>query len=636
MRNKRIMIVEDESLVAKHIRKHLESEGYTVAAVVTTGEEAVERAVEILPDLILMDIRLDGQLDGIEAAEQIRSHQNVPVVYLTAFADAETVKRSTVTEPFGYLIKPFEPRLLLSTIEVTLYKHQMEKKLRASEARFRTLAESAPVGIFQADNYGECIYVNEKWTEISGIGAGESQGKGWLRGVHPQDRNGVSEAWFDMIGNGTPFAVEYRFLGSDDEETWVYGRAAELTGDAGNKIGYIGTINDISELKLLEEKLLTRRKLESLGILAGGIAHDFNNLLAVIMGNISLVKEEVRNNEDFYRMLGSAEKASDEAAQLAQKLITFSKGGWLLKRRLLLKNLLKSVIDQLEIKINAYFDTYLPTDVHPVNGDEGQLHQVFTNILVNAAEAVQENPPDNRTVNIKAENRVIKKGEDDQLSPGKYVLISVEDKGAGILPEDLSKIFDPYYSTKNIGPQKGMGLGLTICYSIVTKHGGSIRITSKHKQGSVVEVYLPAFKKEEAAVKTATTFSLKPKGRLIVVDDEENILVVTRQMLKKLGYKVETFTSPPDAIEEYRKAMLSGEPVEAIFLDLINKKGMGGEEAFRKLQLIDPEVKVVLISGYLNDSDIGDLKAKGFKEVLIKPFRYEELQEILDKAVKEG
>ncbi|MCP5102509.1 MAG: PAS domain S-box protein, partial [bacterium] len=383
----KIMIVEDELIVSKHIRNHLEKAGYTVTAAVSTGEEAVVRAAENVPDLILMDIRLGGEMDGIEAAAKIRSRFNIPIIYLTAFTDSETLKRSRITEPFGYLLKPFEAKALHSTIEVALYKHRMEKKLKESEARFRTLAQSAPVGIFQTDAAGNCIYVNEKWCEMGGLSPAEAEGEGWRLALHTEDRERIFSQWYQMVASGEKFTLEYRFQTPGGKVTWVFGQVVPLVDDSGNKYGYMGTVSDLSERKKLEEQLLTGRKLESLGILAGGIAHDFNNLLSVILGNVCMVMEEIKPAELHYKMLSMVEKASSEAADLAQKLITFSKGGWLLKKEVPLDTLLNSVLAPTLTGTDCTWEADIAGDLLTVNGDEAQLGQVFSNLLSNAGEA---------------------------------------------------------------------------------------------------------------------------------------------------------------------------------------------------------------------------------------------------------
>lgn len=625
----RILIVEDEQIVAKHIKNHLKKGGYDPVGVAVTGEDAVRLASELQPDLILMDIRLAGPMDGIQAAEKIRARYNIPFIYLTAFADSETLERSRTTEPFGYLLKPFEAKVLYSTIEVALYKHRMEKKLKESETRFRTLAEAAPVGIFQTDIHGDFIYVNEKWCDMAGLSPDEAYGKGWENALHPEDRGRISTRWYHMVWTGEKFALEYRFKTHEGKVTWLFGQAAALEDETGNSIGYIGTVSDITDRKNLEEKLLTGRKLESLGILAGGIAHDFNNLLAIIMGNISLIREDIPPDESHYKMLENAEKAASEAGELAQKLITFSKGGWLMKKRITLQDILENAAKHALTDVSCTCETDIGEHLLPIYGDENQLSQVFTNLLRNASEAMQGEG----RITLRAENVEPASEDYHQLKAGKYIRVTVEDHGVGIPGEHMSKIFDPYFTTKDMGPQKGMGLGLTICYSIVNKHGGSIRLESEPGKGTTAEVYLPAFR--ETPVKTAEKKGPmdKGKGRIMVVDDEPDILSITALMLEKMGYRVDTYEEGTGALDAYKRAVQEEQPFDVMLLDLFNKKGMGGEETLRKLLVFDPDAKVIAISGYLDDSDADDLKRDGFYDVIIKPYRREELQLALSNVL---
>ncbi len=627
--NIRIMIVEDEQIVAKHIKNHLAKGGYNLFEIVTTGEEAVERATETQPDLILMDIRLAGEMDGIQAAAKIRAHFNIPIIYLTAFADSETLERSRSTEPFGYLLKPFEAKVLYSTIEVALYKHRMEKKLKESEARFRTLAEAAPVGIFQTDVNGNCIYVNEKWCEMAGLSFEEAMGKGWENALHPEDHGRVSSRWYLMVNSGEKFAMEYRLKTPGGKITWLFGQAAALKDESGDTTGFMGTVSDITARKDLEEKLLTGRKLESLGILAGGIAHDFNNLLSIIMGNISLIREDIPPHEDHYKMLESAENASAEAGELAQKLITFSKGGWLMKKKASLEDILRNAAAQTLADVESSCNMDIEANLQPVYGDEDQLGQVFSNLMRNAAEAMENKG----TLFLRAENIDLASQDYHQLKPGKYIRVTIEDHGVGIPDQHMSKIFDPYFTTKDMGPQKGMGLGLTICYSIINKHAGSIKIDSEPGKGTVAEIYLPVFKETPAAPAKKKEPAEKGKGRLMVVDDEPDILNITALMLEKMGYRVDTYEEGNGALDAYKKAVQEDRPFDVMFLDLFNKKGMGGEETLKKLLVFDPEAIVIAISGYLEDSDTDDLVKDGFRDVIIKPYRREELEMALAKVL---
>lgn len=638
-----IMIVEDELIVAKYIKDHLQKNGYSVAAMVSKGEDAVKQVEEFQPDLVLMDIHLAGAMDGIEAAGKIHERFNIPLIYLTAFADSETLERCRITEPFGYLLKPFEPRVLLSTIEIALYKHRLEKQLKESESRFRTLAESAPVGIFQTDLDGNCIYVNEKWCEISGFAAAEAMGTRWPLMLHPDDRESVHSQLQKLVQGVEKFALEYRFQSPNGKITWVFGQAVALEDEKGNRTGYMGTITDITDRKILEERLLTAKKLESLGVLAGGLAHDFNNLLSVIMGNISMVKDELTQRKPLYRMLASAEKASYEAAALAQKLVTFSKGGWLQKKKVILQEILKNVIAQTLAGTGCSCEPDIPRDLLPLDADEGQLVQVFDNLLRNAVDAIREKTPgaaagDKDTCNIilRARNHEQTNSDSRQLKPGRYVRVTIEDSGVGIQQEHLGMVFDPYFSTKDKGSQKGMGLGLSICYSIVTKHEGAIKIESEPGEGTVVEVYFPVFEEIPFVIAGAgeeQEGKEVAEPRVMVVMDEPNLLDVTGRMLGKIGYRVDAFRESSCALEAYKKAKEEAQSFDVVLVDVIINKEVGGRDFFHQLYRFDPQVKAIAISGYLDSFTIAELKKEGFLKILMKPYRLKELEEVFTEIL---
>ena len=630
----KIMIVENELIVAKNIENHLRKLGYEVIFIADSGEEAIAGAEETQLDLVLMDIKLAGEIDGIEAARQIQERFQIPVVYLTAYADDETLQRAKVTEPYGYIIKPFEPKKLHTTIEIALYKNNMERKLKESELRFRTLASSSPVGIFQIDINGHCVYVNERWCEIAGLSPEQAMGDGWVHNLPPADRAAISNAWYHMAESGGEFTREYRFQTPGGKITWVYGHTAPLKKESGEKTGYIGTITDITLRKNLEDALLTNKKLESIGILAGGIAHDFNNLLSVIMGNISMIKNESNITSDQNYMLRSAEIASTQAAELAQKLITFSKGGWVDRKEIIFSQLIQETILDNFSQREALFDIDIPDNLWNINGDPAYLKQVFTNLLLNAVEADENNKGKimvaARNVGAIQENIPLKKGQ--------YVKITVKDKGIGIPKEQLDKIFDPYFSTKARWAVKGMGLGLTICYSIIQKHEGHISVTSEPGKGTTVEVYLPAFHFLQSSPDTLL-FNRKstippPAGKALVMDDEAVIQDVVGQMLKRLGYEIETFDEGQQALVAIEKAGKTGNPFKVAFLDLLNKKGLGGKEMLKQMLKTAPQVTAIAISGFSDGSDINTLKQLGFADVLYKPFKLSDLKTVLDKIFK--
>jgi signal transduction histidine kinase len=249
---------------------------------------------------------------------------------------------------------------------------------------------------------------------------------------------------------------------------------------------------EIQEHKQTAAELLKSQKLESIGILAGGIAHDFNNLLTIIIGNISMAVEEIEGdarNARVVKMLKSAEKSSHEATDLAQKLITFSMGGWIIPQKVALTTILKSVLEYYPQMEPLLKNTSITPGLKSLYSDERQLRQVMYNLLQNANEAMT----DPMKVTIKAENITINENNNFSLEPGDYVKISVIDNGRGIPSDKLEKIFDPYFTTKGTVTQKGLGLGLAICYSITRKHNGHIAVKSKVGKGTTVELYLPTY-----------------------------------------------------------------------------------------------------------------------------------------------
>jgi PAS domain S-box-containing protein len=630
----RIMIVEDELIVAQNLENQLKKLGYEVPAVVNSGKEAILKAAKIKPHLVLMDIKLSGSMDGIDAADQIHTRFRIPVVYLTAYADEETLQRAKATDPFGYILKPFEMKKLHSTIEIALYKHQMEMKLKESELRFRTLADSSPVGIFQTDAKGVCIYVNRRWCEIAGLSPKQAVGGAWTRAIHPEDRDTISGAWYTMAQSGgeLEFEQEFRLQTPSGKITWVFGHAAALKSKSREKIGCIGTIADISVRKKLEDELLTSKKLEAIGILAGGIAHDFNNLLSVIMGTISIVKEDANITEGQYELLESVERASAQASELAQKLITFSRGGWLNRKKISVRQILEEVIREpfADSEAAEKIIVNVPHNLLPVDGDENKLKQVFVNLLLNAVEAGGAE----KGITITAKNVEIR--EENARAPlkkGQYAKITIEDKGSGIPEEFLGNIFDPYFTTKEKSSKKGLGLGMTICYSIIRKHGGHIAAKSEEGKGTSVNVYIPAFstpKGAAAAVEIAGPPKTETKTRrLLLMDDDPVVQDVTGQMLERLGYEVEIFNEGRQAINAYKKAMEAGNPFDVVLLDLVNKQGMGGRETLAELLKLDPQVKAVAISGFSNDSEIKILKGEGFANVLFKPYKMVDIEQVL-------
>jgi len=386
---------------------------------------------------------------------------------------------------------------------------------------------------------------------------------------------------------------------------------------------------EIEDRERMEGELVKAQKLESLGILAGGIAHDFNNLLASISGNIALAMLDIKPSEDGpYRQLEAAERASLRAQDLTLQLLTFSKGGAPVKRTTVISELIKETAGFALRGSHVRYDFSFADELWLLDIDEGQISQVIHNLLINADHAM----PDGGTISIHCENCVIGESIGLPLRPGDYVKVSVQDHGVGIVREHLSKIFDPYFTTK----QKGSGLGLATSYSIIKKHGGHIIAESELGVGTIFTFYLPASRSGKLVKKADEAILLTGTGKILLMDDEENVRQTTGDVLKRLGYRVQFAEDGERAIALYQKERASSHPFDAVIMDLTVPGGMGGRDALTKLLAIDPNVKAIVSSGYSNDPVMADFRKYGFRGVVTKPYRIKDLAETLSTVLVNG
>jgi two-component system cell cycle sensor histidine kinase/response regulator CckA len=385
---------------------------------------------------------------------------------------------------------------------------------------------------------------------------------------------------------------------------------------------------DISRRKRAEEDMLKTRKLESLGILAGGIAHDFNNILTAIMGNISLARMNMKPGEPQFERLEEAERASYHARELTQQLLTFAKGGAPVKNTVSVEELIRDSAGFAVRGSNVRCEFSFSEDLLPVDADEGQMGQVFNNLVINACQAMTGGG----TIKIDARNADAVTTDDMPRPEGKYVKISITDQGTGISEEHLQRIFDPYFTTK----QKGSGLGLSIVHSVIRSHGGNITVKSRLGAGTTFVIYLPASEQGVVGRELQGEHHFPGRGRVLLMDDEEIVRKVSADILREMGYEVEFASDGAEAIRLYEEAMTSSLPFDAVILDLTVPGGMGGKETLQKLRETDPGVKAVVSSGYSQDPIMAHYREYGFCEVIAKPFSSIELGRIMHRVVVES
>jgi len=490
---------------------------------------------------------------------------------------------------------------------------KLEQGLHYSEEQFRTLCEVAPIGIFRTDREGNIIYLNPHGEKIPGLAAPKATVKGSLSGVHPDDRERHTAAWLEAVATGELSPLEHRLLTPEGETTWVRAMASSIKGTDGQIAGFVGTMENVTELLQARQEMLKTQKLESLGVLAGGIAHDFNNILTGVIGNISLAQFELHDPEKLAKRLEHAERSAVRAKDLTRQLLTFARGGEPVRKIVKVPDLLREAVKSTLRGSNVKCEFEFANDLWPLEVDEGQLAQVIQNLALNALQAM----PEGGTITLGATNVLSQQGS-------RFVTISLADTGGGIPDYQLAKIFDPYFTTK----QSGSGLGLATCYSIIRKHGGKIRATSSLGAGSCFKISLPAaFQSCEAKPSSP----LAAVSDVLVMDDDEEVRKVTKSILEQFGYTVECAENGEEAIERYRQRKGEGKTFSAVILDLTVPGGIGGKETIKKLLEIDPDVKAIVSSGYSNDPVMADYRGYGFRAVLKKPYLPGEIRNVLQE-----
>lgn len=408
---------------------------------------------------------------------------------------------------------------------------------------------------------------------------------------------------------------------------WLSSTADPILDEKRNLTGIVLIISDITEQKRTEQELLNAQKLESLGVLAGGIAHDFNNLLLSIMGNIEISQLYAEPKSEIRKRLSNAYNALTRARDLVQQLLTFSKGGAPVKKTTSIIDVVKDTARFALRGTNIKCDFNIPDNIWPIDADAGQISQVINNLVINAQEAMS----DGGAVDIGLENVIVSSDDGGPVPKGQYVRMTIHDHGEGILDEHLMRVFDPYFTTKD----KGSGLGLATSYSIVKKHDGHISVTSKKGQGATFTIYLPASKKVPRVANEKTEEVSMGHGRILVMDDEDDILEIVSTMLNRCGYDVEVARSGEEAIETYTREMDAGRPYDAVILDLVIPGGLGGKEVAQRLLKIDPAAKLIISTGYATDPIVKNYQDHGFSGAIGKPYQMSGLSEAVLKVLGE-
>ena len=503
------------------------------------------------------------------------------------------------------------------------------KQAEKEQQKLISIIENTSDFIGMATLDGTIFYVNAAGRALVGLGSiQEALQRELYDFVAEEDRRNLQEIialimqrrrWkgelrFRHFSTNRPVPVELNIFLILDKET-----------DQPVAVAFIAT--DLTTRKQMENELLKAQKLESLGVLAGGIAHDFNNLLTAIMGNIGLSIMHLDAERDVVEWLKEAEYATVRAKDLTQQLLTFSRGGTPVTAVVAIGPIVAEAARFAVRGSRIRCELSLPSELWPVEADAGQISQVVNNLLINANQAM----PAGGIVSVIGENVTMSEQAALPLQPGPYVSITVTDTGIGIAKEFLPKIFDPYFTTK----QTGSGLGLASSYSIMKKHGGYITVESRPGAGTTFTLYLRAIPGNYEEQQSGESHPETGKGNILVMDDDAAIRTVSTAMLKLLGYHATVVAGGEEALEAYLNANISGSPYDAVITDLTVQGGMGGRELIKELLVVDPQVKVIVSSGYSNDPIMASYREYGFSGVLVKPYKTTDMAKVLNTVLLE-
>jgi PAS domain S-box-containing protein len=504
-------------------------------------------------------------------------------------------------------------------------RKRAEEALRDSEERYRTLFEDSRDAIYITARAGEFLDINQSGLDLFGYTREEMLGSDAREiYVNPDDRPRFQK---EIESKGSVTDYEVKFRKKDKTEMDCLLTASVRHAKDGSVLGYQGIIRDITERKRLEAQLQQAQKMEAIGTLAGGIAHDFNNLLMGIQGNVSLLLTHMDAKDPHYERLKNTEKQIQSGAKLTSHLLGYARKGRYEVKPLDLNELVGETSETFgrtkrEIAMHREF----ADDLFAVEADAGQIEQVLWNLFVNAADAMRGGGDlILRTKNVTHKDI---KGKLYDPEPGNYVSLTVTDTGAGMDTKIMERIFDPFFTTKERG--RGTGLGLASAYGIIKGHEGYIHVTSRKRHGASFSIYLPASEKTVREAFRRADGLIAGTGTVLFVDDEEVVLKVGQELLEAMGYQVLTAKDGKEAIRVYRK---NRDKIDIVVLDMVMPR-MGGGKAYDQMKEINPDVKVLLSSGFSVDGEATEILERGCDGFIQKPFTMKQLsakiKDILD------
>ena len=625
MPNEKILIVEDDNLISWEIKDILEHIGYRVPSVVISGEEALSAVGKVRPDLVLMDIRIEGSMDGIETAKQIRKRHDVPIIYLTAHSDESTLERAKITEPHAYLLKPFNERDLHTSIEMALYKHKIESKLREHDRWLSMTMESIKDGIITTDTQGRVTFINSATESLIGRKADEVLGKDvWsFLQICSADEVFNQGGYDDQELLVSDMSSSSMLINMNGEEIPILYFISSIIDERGTTLGTVITIKDITKLKRMESELNRIHRMDAIATLAGGIAHDFNNLMTAVQMSAELTLLELESSNPLRTSFDEILKLTNQASKLTNQLLLISQRHPAKPIEIDLNEKIQDLSTYFSDIVNSKIDIRyeLDPELKAIHADENNIELLLTN-LISHEDTVM---PNGGLLTLRTHTVLIEdetESTDINCKPGQYACISCIDNGPGLDEEAVEHIFEPFYSKSKLN--KGAGLRLATVYGIIKQLNGWADVKSMVGKGTAFHIYLPLTTGNDDETDKSATRKMDPHQtgqKILVVEDEEQVRIFIGKALERNGYEIQLAGDSEEATDLFKK---EPESYDLLLSDVVLPRKNGLELADELTNLV-PELKVLLCSGYASDNNIrGEIQSKAYP-FLRKPFKVSEL-----------
>jgi PAS domain S-box-containing protein len=595
--------------------------------------QVVNRAFQQMVGLKQSEIigKTDDELLHQDFADACRkSNEEVLKRGRTLHTEESIISRKGKTVLFDTVRKPLRDKSgdILGLVGVSrdiTQRKQAEKAALEAERKYRLVVDNANDAVFIVQE-GIIKFSNPVTTRITGYSSSYLSKTPFAAFVAPEDRDMVIDRHMKRLqGEDVPSTYSFRIIDKAGRQIWVEVSAVLITWEAEPAV--LCFLRDITPQKKLEAQLQYAHKMEAVGTLAGGVAHDFNNLLMSIQGNVSLMLMEMDGNHAHYERLKSIEKQIQSGARLTSHLLGYARKGKYEIAPIDLNHLVEETshtFGRMKKEITVHRD--LAKNLLAIEADAGQIEQVLLNLYVNAADAM----PGGGTLTLKTKNVTHKdmKGKLYEPRPGKYVLLTVTDTGTGMFKKTVERIFDPFFTTKEMG--RGTGLGLASAYGVIKSHAGYIDVDSTRGQGTTFSIYLPASGKKVKRVASGAERIIAGTGTVLLVDDEEPVEKVGKELLQLIGYRVLIARDGNEAVKTYRKHK---DHIDVVVLDMV-MPGMGGGEAYDRIKKINPDAKVLLSSGFSIDGEASDILDRGCDGFIQKPYTVKELSRAMEKVLE--